>query len=63
MSKMKCSKCNGKGHIEKWAKKRIKNQFINRLIDLFRISTCEYCIGTGIDLHKMSNDILFKSIW
>ena len=54
----KCSSCDGKGHIERWAKKRNKIKF-----NFFRIKTCEYCIGTGINFHKLSNNILIKPVW
>ena len=59
----KCSVCNGLGHIERWAKKRIENKFIFKLKDLFRTKSCDSCIGTGINFHSMSNSILFKSVW
>ncbi len=55
--------CNGMGHTERWAEKRIKNKFMNMMVNLFRKSSCEYCIGTGINMHKMSNSILHKPIW
>ena len=58
-----CSMCNGIGHTERWAQKRIKNKFMNMMVNLFRISSCEYCIGTGINMHKMSNSILHKPLW
>ena len=62
-STCKCSMCNGLGHTERWAEKRIKSKFISILVNLFRTSTCEFCIGTGIDLNKMSNSILNKPNW
>lgn len=59
----KCSMCKGIGYIELWAEKKIKNKFINRLNKLFRTSSCDNCLGTGIDFNKMSNFILSKSMW
>lgn len=61
----KCHYCNGNGYIEKWADKNknvIKSKF-NKLNSFFRVSTCDNCIGTGINLHKMSNSILYKGVW
>ena len=64
----KCSLCKGEGHTnrwsEQWAKSRKKKSF-NPLfnIDFLKTKTCDYCIGTGIDLNRMSTSILIKSGW
>jgi len=59
----KCFNCNGKGHIERWADKRFKNNLINKVNIFFRQKSCDSCIGTGINLHKIANSILFKGGW
>ena len=65
----KCCVCNGKGHTdrwsEKWASPRKKSTqftlFFN--IDFLKTKTCDYCIGTGIDLNRMATSILIKAGW
>ena len=65
----KCSVCNGKGHTdrlsEQWAKSRKKKIVFKPLFDIkfLKTKTCDYCIGTGIDLNRMSTSILIKSGW
>jgi hypothetical protein len=56
----KCNLCNGLGHTERWAEKKSDNMFIIKLNKLFRTTTCDRCIGTGINLHMMSNAILLN---
>ncbi len=61
---------------EKWASPRTKSQFApygernkKRIfeplfnIDSLKTKTCDYCIGTGIDLNRMATSILIKSGW
>lgn len=68
----KCSLCKGEGHInrwpEQWATSRkektiVKTLFNIGLIDFLKTKTCDYCIGTGIDLNRMTTNILIKSGW
>ena len=65
----KCSLCKGEGHTnrwtEKWVKSRKKKSLFNPLcnIEFLKTKTCDYCIGTGIDLNRMSTSILIKSGW
>jgi predicted methyltransferase len=65
----KCSLCKGEGHTNRWSEQWVKsrkekilfNPFFN--INFLKTKTCDYCIGTGIDLKRMSTNILIKSGW
>lgn len=65
----KCSLCKGEGHTnrwsEQWATSRKEKTILKTLrdIEFLKTKTCDYCIGTGIDLKRMSTNILIKSGW
>ena len=59
----KCSLCKGIGYTERWAEKRFKNSFIHKLNSIFRTTTCDTCLGTGINFNRMSTAIFSKSMW
>jgi predicted methyltransferase len=66
----KCSLCKGEGHTNRWTEQWVKSRNKKSLlfkslvnIDFFKTKTCDYCIGTGIDLNRMSTNILIKSGW
>ena len=69
----KCSLCKGEGHTnrwpEQWVSQKEKTIFNIRFsqsvrdIEFLKTKTCDYCIGTGIDLKRMSTNILIKSGW
>lgn len=63
-----CSLCKGKGHTYRWSDKWVdKRQSLHfKLIsklEILRNKTCDYCIGTGIDLNRLASSILMKSKW